>query len=540
LCYAELRPRCGHLRMDRDGLEPVREEVDSVRLRARFLVPLFLVLLAIVVLFIGQMYAHERGMVAAAAERAHRRVLDLYTLDVGHELDALDAILTTINFDSALRKALANGDRDALSRLTQGLFGRLQADAGMSSLCFSAPDRVSILRLHLPARHGDIIDQPAMQLAERTGRAARGVELNPQGTFTLRVVQPWYENQGHPRKLIGFVGLGTDLDRVMDHVHDITHMPLFLLIDKRYLKRPVWERTMRRLGRRPDWDQFQQVVLGSTVGGDMPAQLEEVVRTGELASTAAPGILNGHDKVYGVLAFSISDASGREEGKLVALVDLSQPAHLLRRAMIIGGAVALASGAGLLAAFWFLIGRVETELGRSRVQLRLLATHDGLTGLYNHRMLYANLDEEVARAGRYAHPVSLLMLDIDWFKRVNDEYGHVAGDSVLRELARRVMNEGRIVDSVYRYGGEEIAVLLPETGASLAEAVAERMRVAVAGKPFVLDNGHEITVTVSIGVAEFPAHVTTADELVVASDEALYSAKNNGRNQVQVCARVPA
>jgi len=133
LCYAEFRRECGHLRMDQDGLEPVREEVDSVRLRARFLVPLFLVLLTIVVLFIGQMYEHERHMVAAVAEQAHRRVRDIYTQDVSHELDVLDAVLTTINLDSALRKALANGDREALSRLTQGLFARLQTDAGMSA-----------------------------------------------------------------------------------------------------------------------------------------------------------------------------------------------------------------------------------------------------------------------------------------------------------------------------------------------------------------------------------------------------------------------
>jgi diguanylate cyclase (GGDEF)-like protein len=296
---------------------------------------------------------------------------------------------------------------------------------------------------------------------------------------------------------------------------------------------------MRRRGGRPDWDQFPDVVLGDAVGGAMPAQLEQVIRAGRLSSDGAPLLLSENGKLYGALTFPINDPSGRTEGQLVALADLSQPAHVMRRAMIIGGAVAVVSGAGLLAAFWLLIGRVGAELGRSRVQLRVLATHDGLTGLYNHRMLYANLDEEVERAGRYGHSVSLLMLDIDWFKRINDEYGHVAGDAVLRQFADRVSHETRSVDTVYRYGGEEIAVLLPETVAALAEAVAERMRAAIADKPFALGNGAEATVTVSIGVAEFPAHVASADELVVASDEALYAAKKNGRNQVRTYTRVP-
>jgi diguanylate cyclase (GGDEF)-like protein len=164
-------------------------------------------------------------------------------------------------------------------------------------------------------------------------------------------------------------------------------------------------------------------------------------------------------------------------------------------------------------------------------EMRSLADTDGLTRLANHRVFRENLDRELKRFERYGGTFSLLMIDIDRFKRFNDEHGHLAGDAVLREVSRCIrlaLREG--VDLPARYGGEEFAVILPETGATGAMTVAERLRAAVE-RASVRVAERDLCVTVSIGVAEY-ARAHTASEFIDAADKSLYLAKRSGRNQV--------
>lgn len=168
------------------------------------------------------------------------------------------------------------------------------------------------------------------------------------------------------------------------------------------------------------------------------------------------------------------------------------------------------------------------------------SVRDALTGLYNVGRLEARLSEEVLRAERYGRELSFLMLDIDHFKRYNDLYGHLSGDVVLRRVAEVVSNSVRTVDQVFRYGGEEICVLLPETPSSQALVVAERIRRGVAGLSLAGDDGQPLgRVTVSLGVASFPHEASTAHDLVAQADEALYRAKAQGRNRVVLARRAP-
>lgn len=161
-----------------------------------------------------------------------------------------------------------------------------------------------------------------------------------------------------------------------------------------------------------------------------------------------------------------------------------------------------------------------------------LASHDGLTGLYNHRMFFTLLTEELVRAHRFNRPVSLLMLDIDHFKGVNDTYGHLAGDTVLKELSDLMGRQVRAVDRVCRYGGEEISVILPETEADTAVDTAERLRVSIEQQPFDIAADAPLWITVSIGVASSPADTNSVQALVSAADAAMFSAKKRGRNRI--------
>jgi two-component system cell cycle response regulator len=189
-----------------------------------------------------------------------------------------------------------------------------------------------------------------------------------------------------------------------------------------------------------------------------------------------------------------------------------------------------------------LLARARTQVRRKRLQDRLqenyqkslsLALTDSLTGLYNRRYFTVHLDGLLARVREGAMGPALLMLDIDWFKRVNDDYGHAAGDEVLREVTARITRHVRAFDLLARYGGEEFVVVLPDTDRRVAETVAERLRTVVAEQPIKVGTAQaEISVTISIGLAVTEDAQESSTSLLRRADEALYAAKGRGRNRV--------
>jgi diguanylate cyclase (GGDEF)-like protein len=180
----------------------------------------------------------------------------------------------------------------------------------------------------------------------------------------------------------------------------------------------------------------------------------------------------------------------------------------------------------LRAAFGRLAGRVTTTWQA--------ATVDPLTGIANRQAVLSRLDEELARATRYRRPLAIVMVDLDHFKRLNDTHGHAAGDAVLRQVAQRLAEHVRSVDLIGRFGGEEFLAVLPETDADAAASLAEKLRRVVAGTLVRLPDGHEVTVTLSAGVAGGPGEALRPEILVRDADAALYSAKALGRNTVYV------
>ena len=162
-----------------------------------------------------------------------------------------------------------------------------------------------------------------------------------------------------------------------------------------------------------------------------------------------------------------------------------------------------------------------------------LATHDALTELYNRRHFVELVDKEIARALRHGRPLVMCIIDVDLFKPVNDQFGHIAGDGVLRQMAALVRDFVRGEDIAARIGGEEFAVLLPEADLEAARAFAERLREAVAKAAFVL-GGEERRITISIGIAGLADSRRERSALMQAADGALYRAKEEGRNRVCV------
>ncbi len=189
-----------------------------------------------------------------------------------------------------------------------------------------------------------------------------------------------------------------------------------------------------------------------------------------------------------------------------------------------------------------LLARVRTQVKRKRYTERLrdnvqmsieMAITDPLTGLYNRRYMETHLARLVEQAGNRGKPLAILVVDVDYFKAINDSYGHDAGDDVLREFALRVRKSVRNIDLACRYGGEEFVIVMPETDMGVATMVGERLRRLIANEPFAVQQGERrLGVTISIGIATLAGPDDTAAALLKRADRALYRAKRDGRNRV--------
>ncbi|MGD8293114.1 MAG: GGDEF domain-containing protein, partial [Desulfobacterales bacterium] len=175
------------------------------------------------------------------------------------------------------------------------------------------------------------------------------------------------------------------------------------------------------------------------------------------------------------------------------------------------------------------------ELKTANERLRDLAFKDGLTDLYNHRYFQDSLDHELSRAQRYKKPFSLIMVDLDHFKKINDQYGHPVGDIVLKEVSKTIKKTIRDCDIAARYGGEEFAIILPETELKGVSMVAERLRKSVEALEIEI-NDDCIEATISVGVTSYfiSQGQKQKSEIISEADMALYNSKNTGRNKTSV------
>ncbi|MBI1819713.1 MAG: sensor domain-containing diguanylate cyclase [Nitrospirae bacterium] len=187
-----------------------------------------------------------------------------------------------------------------------------------------------------------------------------------------------------------------------------------------------------------------------------------------------------------------------------------------------------------------LVDQASIAIERSRMYQKMseLAVTDDLTKLFNFRYLEQTLDSELRRSQRYKSEISLVFLDIDHFKEVNDAHGHQAGSQVLIELGKVLIDSLRDVDIIARYGGDEFVVVLPETSVETTHHIVKRLQKHIREFKFLKKKGLKIKLTVSFGIAGFPVHAKTKEDLLKAADHAMYIAKNSGRDRIFVSGEI--
>ena len=316
---------------------------------------------------------------------------------------------------------------------------------------------------------------------------------------------------------------------------------------------PEIGRTLARLSAAPVFTHVDSLIVGGVAGGyvisaERIGRVLARIMLGQSTDVAtAQAYVFSHDAVQ---RFHLRDLPPD-----TMLLDQPQGLWNVYRWQIIGSISLIVLQAGLITALVLALrGRRQSlsalhdernklerrvaertlELLLANEQLSKLATTDSLTGIGNRRKMTQQIGAELERARRLRHPLALLMVDIDHFKRINDNHGHPAGDRAIVAVARTLSETMRIIDMVARFGGEEFVLLMPETAQAAALVAAERLRAAVAALALTGDDGQPLTLTISIGVATVDplAAPDTTSSLLVRADKALYRAKQAGRDRV--------
>jgi diguanylate cyclase (GGDEF)-like protein/PAS domain S-box-containing protein len=315
------------------------------------------------------------------------------------------------------------------------------------------------------------------------------------------------------------------MQKALDEIGELTGSPIsfyhFVDEDQNSLSLQAWSTRTLAESFKMDKENRHYPVEEAGVWADCVRQRRPVIHNDYAALSHRKGMPEGHAEVVRELVVPTI-----RDGKVVAILGVgNKPFDYDEQD------VGLVSYIADLV--WSVIEQKQTNerIQQLNAQLERLAMMDELTGLMNRRAFFIHGEKEISRAQRHQTPLSLLMLDVDMFKSVNDRYGHAAGDRVLQHVSHKIVENLRKMDMVARMGGEEFSVLLPNTGAEDAAKLAERVRQAIEGESCQLQD-QIIDVTVSIGVASYGKDTSSLEALLRYADDSMYQAKNRGRNRV--------
>jgi diguanylate cyclase (GGDEF)-like protein/PAS domain S-box-containing protein len=314
------------------------------------------------------------------------------------------------------------------------------------------------------------------------------------------------------------------MQKALDEIELITDSPIsfyhFVMEDQLSLSLQAWSTRTRREFCRAEAQGMHYDLDRAGVWADCIREQKPVVHNDYASLPRRKGMPEGHARIVRELVVPTFHG-----GRIVSVLGVgNKSSPYMERDTAL-----LSSIADII---WTIIDhkRTEEKIQRLQAQLQDMAIHDPLTGLYNRHYLNETLKRELARAAREKYSISFIMIDIDHFKRVNDTYGHEAGDSVLKDLAAQLLNNSRISDILYRYGGEEFLAILPKVKADYAFQIAEKWRKGFLESP-VLREFSATKTTISCGIASFPKDATSVADLIACADQALYQAKAAGRNR---------
>ncbi len=322
------------------------------------LLPLVGILLILIGGFVLVLMNQHRGRL----NQDSKVVLDDAVVELNNSMrrqaDALAGLEDVILCDEGLRGALAAGDRERLLANWQQVYTTLRKNHGITHFYFHRPDRVNLLRVHKPEKHGDLINRFTARQAEHTGKTAYGIELGPLGTFTLRVVCPVFDGE----TLVGYLELGKEIEDILAGIHDNRGVELMVYIHKTALNRNQWQAGMKMLGREADWDRYTEKVLIYSSLPQVPTACDAFIQGKEHIHGKLTGQTEFSGKHWRILLHPANDVSGKEVGDLIVLLDVSAARASFLRLLSGVGLSATLVLSGLIAFMYVLLRRTDAGI----------------------------------------------------------------------------------------------------------------------------------------------------------------------------------
>ena len=335
-------------------------------MQRRLLVPLVIVLLLLVGGFSFVLMRSYKTNLDQTSAQVLKDVSDELAKEMVEQSEGLAALEEVFLRDASLHYAMKDRDRERLLTSYGDVFAQLRQDHGMTHFYFHGPDRVNLLRVHKPEKHGDLIDRFTAREAERTGKMAFGIELGPLGNFTLRVVRPVFDGG----TLIGYIELGKEIEDILAGIHDKHGVELALDIRKRVLDRTKWEAGMKMLGREADWDRFPDDVLIYTSMPRFPSECEQYVGEAGLTYDDVTAEAEFNDKSWRVMANPLKDASGAGVGDLIVMDDISEAKSAFNRLVAVAIGVALLLVTALIGFLYVVLRHTDQGIYKQQEALR--------------------------------------------------------------------------------------------------------------------------------------------------------------------------
>ena len=339
-------------------------------LKIRILIPLMMAITILLGAFAASFYRFQQVHVFEDVVNKLKSMEDLFKVQLDSDAHMMGAALEVIRRDEEIRDALKVRDRETLLELTRPLFMRFQSQHRITHFYFTGPDRVNILRVHMPDRHGDRIERFTTLAAEASRSLSSGIELGPLGTFTLRVVAPCYDGE----TLAGYVELGEEIDHITQKLHEILGVEIYVLIDKQYLDRETWGNGMRMLGREIRWDLFPSVVVVDQTDMVIPEALARLFSEEKFSFSISDPAISHNERRLQTKFISLQDAGDRRVGTMVVVRDITDLTGDLRGALFLIAGVCLGVGGILFVIFYIFLGRVESKMEAADLELLRIST----------------------------------------------------------------------------------------------------------------------------------------------------------------------
>ncbi len=346
--------------------ESVGESTSIKPVQRRLLVPLAVVLLLLVGGFSLVLVSTYKNNLDQSSEQVLEGASDELAEALVEQSEALAALEEVFLRDAGLRDALKERDRERLLADYGDVFAQLRQDHGITHFYFHSPDRVNLLRVHKPEKHGDLIDRFTAREAERTGKTASGVELGPLGTFTLRVVRPVFDGG----TLIGYLELGKEIEDILAGIHGKHDVELAVGIHKSALDRAKWEAGMKMLGREADWDHFPDDVLIYTSMPRFPSECEPYVDEASHTYDDVTAEAEFDGKTWRVMTSPLEDDSGAEVGYLIVMNDISEAKAAFKRLIAVATGAVLVLLTALIGFLYVVLRRTDQGIWKQQEALR--------------------------------------------------------------------------------------------------------------------------------------------------------------------------